>query len=87
MELPADLAATLAEIEALVAQVKTRRRSSHDAERLRRELTIEAIYHPNRIEGNPLTLPEAQAIVEAFWAENNASQQPSGTGFPSRSPC
>ena len=48
-----------------------------DAERLRRELTVEAIYHTNRIEGNSLTLPEVRAVVEAFWVEDpEAHEQP-----------
>jgi len=87
MELLVDLAATLTEIDALVAQIKARPRSSADVERLRRDLSAEAIYHTNRIAGSSLTLPEAQAIVEAYWAENNASQSPSGIGLPSRGPC
>lgn len=72
-----DLVATLAEIDDLKAQVGARERSVADAERLRRELTVEAIYHTNRIEGNPLTLPEVRAVVEAFWAEGQeAHEQP-----------
>ena len=72
-----DLVATLAEIDDLKAQVGARARSVADAERLRRELTVEAIYHTNRIEGNPLTLPEVRAVVEAFWAEGQeAPEQP-----------
>ena len=72
-----DLVATLAEIDDLKAQVGARERSVADAERLRRELTVEAIYHTNRIEGNPLTLPEVRAVVEAFWAEDQeAHEQP-----------
>jgi len=72
-----DLVATLAEIDDLKAQVGARARSVVDAERLRRELTVEAIYHTNRIEGNPLTLPEVRAVVEAFWAEGlEAHEQP-----------
>ena len=72
-----DLVATLAEIDDLKAQVGARARSVADAERVRRELTVEAIYHTNRIEGNPLTLPEVRAVVEAFWAEGQeAHEQP-----------
>jgi hypothetical protein len=86
MELPVDLAATLTEIDALVVQIGAHPRSSDDAERLRRELTSEAIYHTNRIAGSSLTLPEAQAIVEACWAGNNASRSPSGIGPSGRGP-
>ena len=35
------------------------------------KLTVEAVYHSNRIEGNQLSLPEVRAIVEAFWAESD----------------
>jgi hypothetical protein len=65
-----DLVTTLAEIDELKAQLATRERSSAENEQLRRELTVEAIYHTNRIEGNELTLPEVRSIVEAMWAEN-----------------
>ncbi len=64
-----DLIAILAEIDDLKAQVVGRERSATDAERLHRELTVEAIYHTNRSAGNPLTLAEVRAIVAAFWAE------------------
>jgi len=70
-----DLVATLAEIDDLKAQVGARAGSVADAERLRRELTVEAIYHTNRIEGNPLTLPEVRAVVEAFWAEDRETHE------------
>lgn len=65
------LAATLEEIDHLRAELAQQTRSQADEEHLRRELTVEAIYHTNRIEGNQLTLPEVRAIVEAFWAEAN----------------
>jgi hypothetical protein len=31
-------------------------------------LCDQAIYHTNRIEGNPLSLPEVRAVVETFWS-------------------
>ncbi len=71
VEITPDLAATLAEIEALRAQLAAQPRSVAQRERLRREWTVEAIYHTNRIEGNPLTLPEVRAVVEAYWAEQD----------------
>lgn len=30
------------------------------------DLTTEAIYHTNRLEGNPLTFEEARAVIEAY---------------------
>lgn len=68
-----ELAATLDQIDELRAQVSGLARSPAEEERLRRELTIEAIYHTNRIEGNRLSLPEVRVIVEAFWAEREST--------------
>jgi Fic family protein len=53
----------------LRAKLSAQERSTLEEEQLRRQLTIEAIYHTNHIEGNRLTLPEVRAVVEAFWAE------------------
>jgi hypothetical protein len=69
VEITPDLAATLAEIDDLRTRLAAQQRSAAQREQLRRELTVEAIYHTNRIEGNPLTLPEVRAVVEAYWAE------------------
>lgn len=66
-----DVAAALAEIDALRAEVAGQTRSPAEREWLRRELIVEAIYHTNRIEGNLLSLPEVRAIVEALWAEES----------------
>ena len=70
-----ELTAILAEIDDLKAQINARERSADETERLRRELTVEAIYHTNRIEGNPLTLPEVRAVVEAFWAKDQGQHE------------
>ncbi len=75
VEPSAELTAILAEIDDLKAQINARERSADETERLRRELTVEAIYHTNRIEGNPLTLPEVRAVVEAFWAEDQGQHE------------
>lgn len=66
-----DLAEALAEIDYLRGELAQQTRSPAEEEHLRRELTVEAIYHSNRIEGNQLSLPEVRAIVEAFWAESD----------------
>jgi hypothetical protein len=77
-----ELTETLAEIDHLRSELAQQARSPEDEEHLRRELTVEAIYHSNRIEGNQLSLPEVRAIVNAFWAESeshggaNHDQQP-----------
>lgn len=65
------LAETLAEIDRLRSELAQQTRSHAEEEHLRRELTVEAIYHTNRIEGNQLSLPEVRAIVEAFSAEKS----------------
>lgn len=64
-----ELAETLAEIDHLRGELAQQTRSPAEEEHLRRELTVEAIYHSNRIEGNQLSLPEVRAIVDAFWVE------------------
>jgi ribosomal protein L17 len=69
VEITPHLAASLAEIDALRAELARVRRSQAEREQLRRELIVEAIYHTNRIEGNPLSLSEVRRVVEAFWAE------------------
>jgi hypothetical protein len=71
VEVTPDLAASLAEIDVLRAEVAGQSRSPAERERVRRELIVEAIYHTNRIEGNPLSLPEVRAVVEAFWAKQD----------------
>jgi Fic family protein len=71
VEVTPDLTASLAEIDALRAEVASQPLSPAERERVRRELIVEAIYHTNRIEGNLLTLPEVRAVVEAFWAEQD----------------
>ena len=71
VQITPELAATLAEIDDLRAQLAAQRLSVAQRQQLRRELTVEAIYHTNRIEGNPLTLPEVRAVVEAYWAEQD----------------
>ena len=69
VELTPAMAASLTEIDALRSELAGRPHSPAERERLCRELTVEAIYHTNRIEGNLLSLPEVRAVVEAFWAE------------------
>lgn len=71
VEIPGAAAASLAEIDALRCELAKQPSTSAERERLRRELTVEAIYHTNRIEGNSLSLPEVRAVVEAFWAEQD----------------
>ena len=66
-----ELAETLAEIDHLRSELAQQARSPAEEEHLHRELTVEAIYHTNRIEGNRLSLPEVRAVVEAFWAESD----------------
>ena len=66
-----ELTEVLREIDHLRSELAKETRSQADEEHLHRELTVEAIYHTNRIEGNQLSLPEVRAIVEALWAEAN----------------
>lgn len=61
-----ELAETLAEIDHLRLELAQQTRSPEEEDHLRRTLTVEAIYHSNRIEGNQLSLPEVRAIVDAF---------------------
>ena len=68
VEIAPDVAASLGEIDALRSELANQPHSPAERERLRRELAVEAIYHTNRIEGNPLSLPEVRAVVEAFWS-------------------
>lgn len=75
VEIAADVAASLSEIDALRRELADQPHSPAERERLRRELTVEAIYHTNHIEGNLLSLPEVRALVEAFWADQ-AERQP-----------
>jgi predicted nucleotidyltransferase len=69
-----ELVATLDQIDELRAQVNGLEQSPADEERLRRELTIEVIYHTNRIAGNRLSLPEVRAIVGAFWEKRKSTK-------------
>lgn len=62
------LAETLAEIDQLRSEFAQQARSQAEEEHLRRELTVEAIYHTNHMAGNQLSLAEVRAIVEGFWA-------------------
>jgi hypothetical protein len=71
VEIAPDVAASLAEIDALRSELAGQPHSPAERERLRRELTVEAIYHTNRIEGNLLSLPEVRTVIEAFWAEES----------------
>lgn len=74
-EMTPKLAATLAKIDKLREQVSAIERPAAEREQLHRDLTIEAIYHTNRIEGNHLSLPEVRVIVEAFWAEREGIER------------
>lgn len=74
-EMTPELAATLANIDKLRNQVSAMKRSEAEREQLHRDLTVEAIYHTNRIEGNRLSLPEVRVIVEAFWAEREVKER------------
>ncbi len=67
-----ELAEALAEIDYLRGELAQQTRNPAEEQRLRRALTVEAIYHSNHIEGNQLSLPEVRAIVEAFWAESDS---------------
>lgn len=71
VELTPELTATLAEIDDLRTRLAARPLPADEREQTRRDLTISAIYHTNRIEGNLLTLSEVRAIVEAFWKEQD----------------
>lgn len=73
-EMTPELAATLAKIDKLREQVSAIERPTAEREQLHRDLTIEAIYHTNRIEGNRLSLPEVRVIVDAFWAEREGTE-------------
>ena len=67
-----ELTSVLTEIDLLRQQIAATPRQPAEEARLRRELTIEAIYHTNHLAGNSLSLPEVRAIVEACW-ENEPS--------------
>jgi len=68
-----ELSATLDRIDEWRVQLSALERPAAEREQLRRELTVEAIYHTSHIEGNHLSLPEVRAIVEAFWAESEGN--------------
>lgn len=74
-EMTPEMAGTLDKIDELRTQGSALERSPAEQEQLRRELTIEAIYHTNRIEGNQLSLPEVRAIVDAFWAKHESTER------------
>ncbi len=74
-EMTPELAATLAEIDKLREQVSAVERPTAEREQLHRDLTVEAIYHTNRIEGNRLSLPEVRVVVQAFWAEREGVER------------
>jgi len=71
VDIAPDVAASLSEIDALRSELAGQPHSPAERERLRRELIVEAIYHTNRIEGNPLSLPEVRAVVEALWTDRD----------------
>ncbi len=75
VETTADLGATLAAIDDLRGQLGAQHRSEAECIQMRRELTVEAIYRTNRIEGNQLSLREVRDIVESVWAESNDSRE------------
>jgi len=66
-----ELLEALAVVDDLKSKLAQTDRSPDEMDRRRRELTVEAIYHTNRIEGNQLSLPEVREIVEAFWVESS----------------
>lgn len=70
------LAETLAEIDQLRSELAQQARSQAEEEHLRRELTVEAIYHTNHMAGNQLSLAEVRAIVEALWAGKSQQDLP-----------
>jgi hypothetical protein len=63
-----ELTATLAQIDDLRSKIDATEAFTADQHHLRRELLVEAIYHTNHIEGNPLSLPRVREIVEEYWA-------------------
>lgn len=65
VQITPELADVLEEIDLLRQQLDTTSRQPAEEERIRRELTIEAIYHTNHLAGNSLSLPEVRSIVEA----------------------
>lgn len=66
------LAQVLEKIDQLRSELAGQVNSQIAEEQIRRDLTIEAIYHTNRIEGNQLSLTEVRAIVDAFWSEGDS---------------
>jgi hypothetical protein len=76
VELTPSLLSTLDAIDERVTALNATVRSPEEQAQLHRELTVEAIYHTNRIEGNALSLPEVRALVEAFWAEQEHNTNP-----------
>ena len=77
-----ELAVALEEIDRLRLELVQPVRSQAEADYLRRELTVEAIYHTNHIEGNQLSLSEVREVVEAFWAEANGHGGTNQDGQP-----
>jgi hypothetical protein len=78
VELTPSLLSALDAIDERVTALNATVRSPEEQAQLHRELTVEAIYHTNRIEGNTLSLPEVRALVEAFWAEQEHTPNPPG---------
>jgi len=60
-----ELAASLKRIQEAREALRARKLSPAREARLWDELTTEAIYHTNRLEGNALTFEEAKAVIEA----------------------
>ena len=60
-----ELAASLKRIQETREALRAKKLPSAREAQLWDELTTEAIYHTNRLEGNPLTFEEAQAVIEA----------------------
>lgn len=65
VQMTPELAGVLEEIDQLRQQIAATPRQPEEEDRLRQELTIEAIYHTSHLAGNSLSLPEVRTIVEA----------------------
>jgi len=59
------LVVSLKRIQATRATLRTRVLSPEREAQLWDELTMQAVYHTNHLEGNPLTFEEARAVIEA----------------------
>jgi hypothetical protein len=69
--------ASLKQIQETRQALRGRTLSSTREAELWDQLTTEAVYHTNRLEGNMLTFEEAQAVIEAHKAapHTDASQE------------